>query len=118
MSALYAAGGYHSTVSDLQRFHDGLFGGKLIREETLRRSLEPMTLNDGSESPQSRGGWQIDTVGGNRAWMKGGALPGVCTWYATIPDEGAAVFLLSNRSAGEPRCGRLAVRLLEAVLAN
>jgi hypothetical protein len=42
--------------------------------------------------------------------MKGGALPGVCTWLLAVPDDSLAVVLLTNRSAGQPRCGMLAVQ--------
>ena len=49
--------------------------------------------------------------GGRRAAMRGGALPGVCTWFLTMPDEDVSVILLSNRTPGKPRCGMLAVQL-------
>jgi CubicO group peptidase (beta-lactamase class C family) len=73
-------------------------------------------LADGRIGKTSRGGWQLDTVQGHRAVMKGGALPGVCTWLVTLPDDGITVILLSNRTPGEPRCGGLAIQLAEACL--
>jgi hypothetical protein len=48
--------------------------------------------------------------------MKGGGLPGVCTWFLFIPDEDFCLILLSNRSAGNPRCGMLALDLAKQAL--
>jgi D-alanyl-D-alanine carboxypeptidase len=110
MSALHAAGGCVSTVDDLFRFEDALIGGRLLRAETLAHSLAPVRLAGGREGGTSNGGWQLDRVAGRRAAMKGGALPGVCTWLLAVPDDSLAVVLLTNRSAGQPRCGMLAVQ--------
>jgi D-alanyl-D-alanine carboxypeptidase len=116
MSSLYASGGCLSTVEDLHRFQESLTGGTLLKKETVGLSLEPVRLADGRPGKTSRGGWQLDTIQGHRAVMKGGALPGVCTWLVTLPDDGIIVILLSNRTPGEPRCGGLAIQLAEACL--
>jgi D-alanyl-D-alanine carboxypeptidase len=116
MSSLYAAGGCLSTVEDLFKFQQALAGETLLKKKTVNLSLEPVKLADGHPGKTSRGGWQLDTVQGRRAVMKGGALPGVCTWLVTLPDDGITVILLSNRTPGEPRCGGLAVQLAAACL--
>lgn len=79
MSSVYAAGGCVSSVRDLARFHDALVGGRLIGAAAVARSLAPAALRTGVAPGMSEGGWQLDTVGGRRAAMRGGALPGVCT---------------------------------------
>jgi len=63
-------------------------------------------------------GWVVFLagLGSCRAAMRGGALPGVCTWMITLPDDDVAVILLSNRTPGKPRCGMLAVRLAGVAL--
>lgn len=111
MSALHAAGGCVSTLDDLSRFTEALLGGRLLRSETLGRSLEPVRLAGGRLGGTSNGGWQLDPVAGRRAAMKGGALPGVCTWLLMMPDDDLVIIFLTNRTAGQPRCGMLAVRL-------
>jgi CubicO group peptidase (beta-lactamase class C family) len=111
MSALHAAGGCISSVDDLLRFHEALLGGRLLRAETLAHSVSPVRLAGGREGGTSNAGWQLDRVAGRRAVMKGGSLPGVCTWLLTMPDDSLAIVLLTNRTAGQPRCGMLAVRL-------
>jgi CubicO group peptidase (beta-lactamase class C family) len=109
MSCLYASGGFLSTVDDLYAFYRGLTGRQLIGQDMLSRSLEPIRIAGGKTAGGSVGGWQIDRLDGRTVYMKGGALPGVCTWMLFLPDEDLCVILLSNRSAGEPRCGQVAL---------
>jgi CubicO group peptidase (beta-lactamase class C family) len=111
MSALYTAGGCVSSVEDLARFHRGLLSGGVVSRRMLSENFEPARLNNGSAGAMSLGGWQLDTIQGRRAAMRGGALPGVCTWFLMMPDEDMVVILLSNRTPGKPRCGMLAVQI-------
>jgi CubicO group peptidase (beta-lactamase class C family) len=41
MENWYAAGGMYSTVPDLRKFADALYGGRLLKPETLNRMLTP-----------------------------------------------------------------------------
>ena len=77
----------------------------------VARSLTPAALRMGVAPAMSEGGWQLDAIGGRRAAMRSGALPGVCTWFLTMPDDDVSVILLSNRTPGKPRCGMLAVEV-------
>ncbi len=110
-SSVYAVGSCVSSIRDLARFHDALYAGRLLGADAATRSLRPAALRVGVAPTMSEGGWQLDTIGGRRAAMRGGALPGVCTWFLTMPDEDVSVILLSNRTPGKPRCGMLAVQL-------
>jgi hypothetical protein len=49
--------------------------------------------------------------------IKDGALPGICTWILFLPEEDLCVILPSNRSAGEPRCGQVALEIARLALA-
>jgi D-alanyl-D-alanine carboxypeptidase len=118
MSCLYASGGYLSTVDDLYAFYRGLVDGKFLGRGMFSRSLEPVRLAGGKTAGGSLGGWQIDRLDGRVVYMKGGALPGVCTWMLFLPDEDLCVILLSNRSAGEPRCGQVALEIARFALAS
>lgn len=118
MSCLYASGGYLSTVDDLYAFYRGLADGTLLGRDMFSRSLEPVPLAGGKTAGGSVGGWQIDRVDGRTVHMKGGALPGVCTWMLFLPDEDLCVILLSNRSAGEPRCGQVALDIARLALSS
>lgn len=117
-SALYAAGGCSSSVDDLSTFSDALAKGGLIGKPSLAQSLAPMLLTSGRPGTMSQGGWQADPISGRRAAQRGGALPGVCTWFVTLPDDGVTVILLSNRTPGEPRCGALAVQIATLALGS
>jgi len=116
MKALYAAGGCLASVEDLATFHQALLKGRLLSEKTLARNFQPVALNNGTLGNTGYGGWQLDRINGRRAAMRGGALPGVCTWMIAMPDDDVAVILLSNRTPGKPRCGMLAVRLAGEVI--
>jgi CubicO group peptidase (beta-lactamase class C family) len=116
MSSLYASGGYLSTVDDLYASYRGLADGKLLSRDMFSRSLEPVRIAGGKTAAGSVGGWQIDRLDGRAVYMKGGALPGVCTWMLFLPGEDLCVILLSNRSAGEPRCGQVALEIARLAL--
>jgi CubicO group peptidase (beta-lactamase class C family) len=111
MSSLFTAGGCVSSARDLSKFHGALLGGALIGRPLLAQSFAPVALPGGRRATVSLGGWQLDLVRGRRAAMRGGALPGVCTSFLTMPDDRVGVVLLSNRTPGKPRCGMLAVQV-------
>lgn len=113
MTALYAAGGCLSSVADLSRFNEALLRGKILPKKSLEYSFKPAALHDGTLAPTSHGGWQLDKINGRRAAMRGGSMPGACTWFITMPDDDVAVILLSNRTPGKPRCGMLSVKLAQ-----
>jgi D-alanyl-D-alanine carboxypeptidase len=115
-SALYAAGGCASSARDLGRFSGALLAGGLIGRPLLMRSMAPSSLAKRNDDTMSQGGWQLDRIQGRTAVMRGGALPGVCTWLLLVPDDGMAVVLLSNRTPGVPRCGMLARQIAEIAL--
>jgi CubicO group peptidase (beta-lactamase class C family) len=116
LSSVYAAGGCVSSIEDLSRFHDALLKGALIGRRSLARSFEPAAPADGRAGAMSEGGWQLDRIDGHVVAMRGGALPGVCAWFLTMPDDEVAVILLSNRTPGKPRCGMLAVEIARIVV--
>jgi CubicO group peptidase (beta-lactamase class C family) len=118
MSCLYASGGCLSTVDDLYAFYRGLADGKLLGRDMWDRSLESVRLAGGKTAGGTLGGWQIDRLGQRTVYLKGGALPGVCTWMLFLPEEDLCVILLSNRSAGEPRLGQIALEIAKLALAS
>ena len=50
MSVPYAAGALRSTVEDMARWNAALFGGKLLKQESLKEMLAPGRLRDGAET--------------------------------------------------------------------
>jgi CubicO group peptidase (beta-lactamase class C family) len=116
LSSLNAAGGMLSTVDDLHALYRGMVDGRIFRPETLAKSLEPVHLSGGQSAGAAVGGWQIERLEGRMAYMKGGSLPGTCAWILFVPQEDLCVVLLSNRSAGQPRCGALAIEIARLAL--
>ena len=56
MSVPYAAGALRSTAEDMARWNAALFGGKLLKPESLKEMLAPGRLRNGAETrPQSPG---------------------------------------------------------------
>jgi CubicO group peptidase (beta-lactamase class C family) len=50
MSVPYAAGALRSTIMDLVRWNTGLYGGKLLKPESLNEMLAPGRLRNGAEN--------------------------------------------------------------------
>lgn len=50
MSVPYAAGALRSTVEDVSRWNSALFGGELLKPESLKEMLAPGRLRDGAET--------------------------------------------------------------------
>ena len=58
MSRAGAAGSLYSTVEDLMRWNEGVFGGKVLSEESLKAAFTPVKLDSGEEPMMSYGyGW-------------------------------------------------------------
>ena len=50
MSVPYAAGALRSTAEDMARWNAALFGGKLLKPESLKEMLAPGRLRNGAEN--------------------------------------------------------------------
>jgi CubicO group peptidase (beta-lactamase class C family) len=50
MSVPYAAGALRSTAEDMARWNAGLFGGKLLKPDSLKQMLAPGRLRNGAET--------------------------------------------------------------------
>jgi CubicO group peptidase (beta-lactamase class C family) len=95
MSRPYSAGALYSTVEDLLRWEQGLFGGKLLSKASLDKMTKPFR-NDYAL------GLQIRTVNGHKVIDHSGSLQGFNTWLAYYPDEKITVAVLGNLSGSAP----------------
>jgi CubicO group peptidase (beta-lactamase class C family) len=87
---LYPAGGLYSTVEDLYKWDQALYGEKLVKQETLDKIFTP-NLNDYGY------GWGIVTGGVlGRETSHSGHIGGFRTRLARFPDKRAAIIVLSN----------------------
>jgi CubicO group peptidase (beta-lactamase class C family) len=103
MSVAGAAGALYSTVEDLARWNDAVFGGKVLSEASLAAAFTPVQA--GSTPPGEEGygyGWGIGRVRGVRQISHDGGLPGFVSHLSRYPDEGLTVAVLVNSAPPPP----------------
>jgi CubicO group peptidase (beta-lactamase class C family) len=95
LNYLIGSGGIYSTVEDLLRWDQALYGERLVRRETLAEAWRPARLNGGEEYPYGFG-WRLTKhLGLARVWHAGEWL-GFQTFIARYPDRRFSVIVLSN----------------------
>ncbi len=100
MSRAGGAGALYSTVTDLFRWNEAVFHGKVLSEKNLTAAFTPATLKDGSK-PQAIGGgygygWVISEFRGIKEISHGGGLHGFVTNLARYPEHNMTITVLTN----------------------
>ena len=104
------AGSMRSTSEDLCRWHEALFGGMIVRPDSLKQMVTPQRLKDGSlpnEAQPSGGkaepepveygfGLEAVTIERHRALGHGGEINGFSSVLYTFPAEGISIAILFN----------------------
>ena len=101
---LAGAASIYSTVEDLYRYDQALYGGRLVQPATLAEAVTPGRLNDGTEirnpdaPDESYGFGLILATHGGQPWVghRGGS-PGVRTYVVRFVDSQLTVIVLWNR---------------------
>jgi len=116
MSVPYAAGALRSTARDMARWNAGLFGGKLLKPESLKEMLAPGRLRNGAETqtaiawpggkafPPPPGyvpgpyafGLDHHSEDGRRIVGHDGSIAGFDAVMQTYIDEGLTIIVLTN----------------------
>ncbi len=109
----YAAGSLLSNVDDLHTWTRTVFGGRLLKPETLKRAHTSVMLPGGKDARYGYG-WQISTLQGSPAIEHGGGINGFVSHAMYLPSEEIFVAVLTNREAGiaPELCARLAAQAL------
>ena len=108
------AGGLRSTVADLLAWNRALFGGRILKPESLAVMTAPGRLADGRTTRAGmpkpmQEGWKSDYamgvfVGGPaapaRIWHTGD-IDGFATWMAYYPDRDLTIVILQNSQSAE-----------------
>ncbi|MBY8821602.1 serine hydrolase domain-containing protein [Sphingomonas colocasiae] len=107
------AGAIRSTATDMLRWHEALFAGKVVKPESLALMIEPAKLKDGRLTSQARKpgpdgrapmdyglGLGVGTRDGHRLIGHGGAINGFNAMLYTYPDDGTSIVLLTNTDGG------------------
>lgn len=103
MSIPSGAGGLYSTTHDLLKWQQGLYGGRLLRPESLAAFTTP-GLRDYAL------GIGVETKDGKRTWSHSGGIDGFNTYLAYDPDTKISVAVLANLNG--PAAARLGVSMM------
>jgi CubicO group peptidase (beta-lactamase class C family) len=97
ISEFYAAGGLYSTVEDLHRWNQLLFGGKVVKAETLDAMFKAV-VSTGQSAPfdQYVFGLSVTTEQGHPIYFHPGGAPGFAAVMAYLPEEKMSIIILSN----------------------
>ena len=109
----YAAGGMYSTATDLRKFSAALFGGKLLKPDSLELMLQPGLDEYGY------GAWVSSRKFGektDRVFERFGSILGINCILAHTMDADITIILLSNTNV--PDLGDFSARLGQAVAAS
>lgn len=128
MSVPYAAGALRSTIADMARWNAALFGGKLLKPQSLKEMLAPGRLRNGavnqtaiawpggkasSPPPEFIPGYYAfgldhHTENGRRIIGHDGSIAGFDAVMQTYVDEGLTVIVLTNTNgAAHPLAAKI-----------
>ncbi len=102
MTIPFSAGALYSTTEDLLKWEQGLFGGKLLKPESLKKMTTPY-LNHYAF------GLFVNEVKGRTVVSHGGGIEGFNTHLAYYPEDKLTVVVLSNVNGPAP--GEIAGKL-------
>jgi CubicO group peptidase (beta-lactamase class C family) len=95
MTIPQGAGALYSTTHDLLKWERGLFGGKLLKPESLKAMITPYKDNYAL-------GVAVSTKDGATTVSHGGGIEGFNTWLGYDPDRKLTVVVLANLNGGSP----------------
>ena len=96
MTVPHAAGALYSTTGDLHRWMRGLFGGRVVSAESLRKMTTPNLSNYAL-------GLTVRDVQGRRMISHGGGINGFNAFLAYYPDAAITVAVLANINGNTPQ---------------
>ena len=120
----WSAGSLRSTAKDLLIWEDSLFGGKVLKPQSIAEMITPARLKDGrpaTDTPEGKrmpfqyglGSIAYEPVAGHRAMGNGGFIPGFNTWVRRLPDDDVTMVVMTNMT-GQAR--EIAAKLVPAIL--
>jgi CubicO group peptidase (beta-lactamase class C family)/uncharacterized pyridoxamine 5'-phosphate oxidase family protein len=105
MSRAGGAGALYSTVEDLHRWNEAVFGGKVLKESSLKAAFTPVKTEENKDDHSEGGygyGWAITTTRGLQEISHGGGLHGFSSYLLRLPKENFTVAVLANASPAAP----------------
>jgi len=103
MSRAGAAGALYSTVEDLMRWNEGVFGGKVLSVESRKAAFTPVKLDSAEEPIMPYGyGWIMGEYRGLKTISHGGGLQGWSAFLTRYVDQNTTVVVLHNAMPAVP----------------
>ncbi len=107
MSNDVGSGALYSTVEDLFRWNEALFGGRVLDDASLKAAFTPVSTgaDAGLSRPKESGygyGWTIFRTRGLRVIEHGGSLDGFQSNLRRFPDQRFTVVVLVNAKPAPP----------------
>jgi CubicO group peptidase (beta-lactamase class C family) len=98
MSRAGGAGALYSTVGDLARWNEAVFGGKVLSEASLNAAWTPVKVASQQQPPEEGYGygWFMDKFRGLPEVQHGGGLPGFASQLTRFPGERLTIVVLAN----------------------
>lgn len=99
MSWAGGAGALYSTVGDLYRWNEGIFGGKMLSKTSLEAAFTAVKTAEAKEYNPAEGygyGWAVGQFRGAREISHSGGLNGFVTHLLRMPDKNFTVVVLVN----------------------
>ena len=123
MSWAGGAGALYSTVEDLFRWNEGVFGGKVLKDASLKAAWTPVKTEDNKDDDSGNGygyGWSSAHTRGAQEISHGGGLNGFSSFIMRLPRENFTVAILANAQPGAAGAdpGRLAHLVTEIYLGD
>ncbi|HEX9371468.1 MAG TPA: serine hydrolase domain-containing protein [Roseiflexaceae bacterium] len=113
----YAAGGLYSTVEDLYRWDQALYGDQVLPQDLRDAMFAPHAHASGADGDYDYGyGWHISSRAGRPALWHRGALPGFRSILVRFPADRATVIVLGNIETMDP--DTVADKLAEIIFAS
>ena len=95
LNRIYGDGNVNTSLEDMFKWDQALYTETLVKQATLERAFQPMTLNDGKQSSYGFG-WRITSWNNQRVLTHGGSWAGFRTAIVRVPSERLTVVVLGN----------------------
>ncbi|HKO79342.1 MAG TPA: serine hydrolase, partial [Chitinophagaceae bacterium] len=117
MSWAGGAGAIYSTIDDLLKWNQALYGGKVLNEKSMKEALTPVVLKNGNPPSMKYGyGLGLNAFRGEDIIGHSGGLHGFITQLSYYPKEKLTIVMFSN--SDQPQVNFDPAKIAEAFLWN
>jgi D-alanyl-D-alanine carboxypeptidase len=95
-SSTLGAGGLLSSVRDMTKWDEALYGDQLLSEESKAAMWTPTVLPNGDNTGYAFG-WGVGEYRGRRSIGHGGMVAGFVANFTRLPDDEVAIIVFANR---------------------